>query len=90
MIVLLTGGVLVSLLAGARFARDRRHYLTVLKACCMTLVVEWLLLALPGRAFRSGYAGTERVFWINLTAVGTATLVFAWLTPVLVMARDPD
>ena len=90
MIVLLTGSVLAFVLTAAQLVRDRNRYLTILKASCITLVVEWLLLAIPVRVFRFGYAGTDHLLWINVVAVTTTTLVLAWLITVAVMARDPD
>ena len=90
MIFLLTACVMAGLLTTAGFRWGQHWYLTILKVCCVTLVVEWLLLLIPARELRSSYAGTQGLFWINLVAMIMTTLVLAWLATANLMARDPD
>lgn len=90
MIFLITAGVLALLLTSASFRHNQPHYVVILKVGCATLVVEWMLLLIPGRDFRSSYAGTEHLFWINIVSISVTSLILAWMATVALVARDPD
>ncbi|NPD66771.1 hypothetical protein HN018_25615 (plasmid) [Lichenicola cladoniae] len=86
----MTASVMAALLTSVSFRHGQSRYLMILKAGCVTLIIQWLLLLIPGRKFRTPYAGTEHLFWINIVTVATTSVVLAWLATAAMLARDPD
>ncbi len=90
MIFLMTACVMAAVLTSGSFRHGRALYRKILKAGCLTLSMEWLLLLIVGRNFRRRHAGNEHLFWINIVTMATISVVLAWLALVALIARDPD